>query len=98
MVFFAHDKGNDGVGSIHDEDQSVCFASVVVLGAEVEGLSCFFCTFQQMWISRATTMDLARPSSIGSAFEHIMLTFRISEQQCCLEFDSASKFHRVPKW
>ena len=38
-----------------------------------------------MWISRASTMDLARPSSIGSAFEHIMLTFRISEQQCSME-------------
>ena len=32
------------------------------------------------------------------AFEHIMLTFRISEQQCNMEFDSVSKFHRVPTW
>ena len=43
-------------------------------------------------------MDLARPSSIGSAFEHVMLTFRISEQQCSKEFDSVSKFHRIPTW
>ena len=43
-------------------------------------------------------MDLARPSSIGSAFERIMLIFRISEQQCSMEFDSVSKFHKVPTW
>ena len=58
----------------------------------------FFSTFQQMWISRASTMDLARRSSVGSAFEHTMLTFRISEQQCSMELDSVSKFHRVPTW
>ena len=39
-----------------------------------------------------------RPSSIGSAFEHVMLTFRIFEQQCSMEFDSVSKFHRFPTW
>ena len=43
-------------------------------------------------------MDLARPSSIVCAFEHIMLTFRISKQQCSMEFDSTSKFHKVPTW
>ena len=58
----------------------------------------FFSIFQQMWISRPSTMDLARPSSFGSAFEHTMLTCRISEQQCCMEIDSVSKFHRVPTW
>ena len=36
--------------------------------------------------------DLARPSSIGSASELTILTCRISEQQCCLEIDSVSRF------
>ena len=30
--------------------------------------------------------------------KHTMLTFRISEQLCSVEFDSVSKFHRVPTW
>ena len=36
--------------------------------------------------------DLAWPSSIGSASELTILTCRLSEQQCCLEIDSVSRF------
>ena len=43
--------------------------------------------FYRYWISRASTMDLARPSSTGSAFEHTMFTSRISEQQCSVDFE-----------
>merc|ERR1712107_782889 len=63
--------------------------SVWIGGSILSSLS----TFQQMWISRASTMNLARPSSTGSASEG-----RISEQQCCMEIDSVSKVHRVPTW
>ena len=58
----------------------------------------FFSTFQQMWISRASTMDLARPSSKGIVSELTMLTSRISEQQCSMEFDSFFQFHKVLTW
>ena len=43
-------------------------------------------------------MNLARPSSTGSASELTLLAGRISEQQCCMEIDSVSKVHRVPTW
>ena len=36
--------------------------------------------------------DLARPSSLGSASELTILTCCISEQQCCMEIDSVSRF------
>ena len=36
---------------------------------------------------RASTMDLARPSPIGSAAELNILMCRISEQQCSMEID-----------
>ena len=42
-------------------------------------------------------MDLARPSFIGSAFEHVMLTFRTSKQQCrkeLIQFLSFTGFRR----
>ena len=45
----------------------------------------FFSTFQQMWISKVSTMDLARPSSIGGVSELTMLTSCL-EQQCSMEF------------
>ena len=37
---------------------------------------------------RASTMNLARPSSTGSASELTLLADRISEQQCCMETSS----------
>ena len=43
-------------------------------------------------------MNLARPSSTGSASELTLLAGRISEQQCCMEIDSVSKVHKVPTW
>ena len=49
-------------------------------------------TFLQMWISRASTMIWPRPSSLGSASELTILTCCISEQQCCMEIDSVSRF------
>ena len=45
-----------------------------------------FSFFQQMWVSKVSTMDPARPSSIGSVSELTMLTSRL-EQQCSMEFD-----------
>ena len=36
--------------------------------------------------------DLARPSSTGRASELSILMCRISEQHCCIEFDSVSRF------
>merc|ERR1712064_30582 len=47
---------------------------------------------------RASTMNLARPSSTGSASDLTVLAGRISEQQCCMEIDLVSKVHRAPKW
>ena len=43
-------------------------------------------------------MNLARPSSTGSASELTVLAGRISEQQCCIEIDSVSEVHRAPTW
>merc|ERR1719152_961146 len=60
----------------------------------LEGLSCLPSAHSSRCGSRrASTMNLARPSSTGSASEG-----RISEQQCCMEIDSFSKVHRVPTW
>ena len=36
--------------------------------------------------------DLARPSSIGRAFELCILTCRISDQHFCMDIDSVSRF------
>ena len=39
-----------------------------------------FLFFQQMWVSKVSTMDPARPSSIGSVSELTMLTSRLEQQ------------------
>ena len=51
----------------------------------LEGLSCFF-------FNIPADVDLVGEydGSGPTVFEHIMLTFRISEQQCCLEIYSVS--------
>ena len=50
--------------------KSGCSTRESVLGADwrVHLALFFFCTFHQMWISRASTMDLARPSSKKRCF------------------------------
>ena len=47
---------------------------------------------------RASTMNLVPSSSTKSASEFTLLAGRISEQQCCMEIESVSKFHRVLTW
>merc|ERR1711861_112835 len=60
----------------------------------IEGLSCLPSAHSNRCGSRrASTMNLARPSSTGSASELTVLAGRISEEQCCMEIDSVSKVH-----
>ena len=87
----AHDEGIDGFVSIHDDIKVVLH----LCKSTQYGLEGPLCSSQHIPADvdlEGKYDDLARPSSIGRASELSILTCRISEQHCCMEIDSVSRF------
>ena len=80
-----HDDGIDGVVSIHDEDQGGC-STREIPRCRLEGLFCLP-SAHSCRISRASAIILPDHRS-----QDVLLSSCISEQQCCVEIDSVSRF------
>ena len=87
-------KELDGVGvvSIHDEDQGGCSTKEKFLGTDLRVYFVFPRHIPADVDLEGECTDLARSSFLGCASELTILTCCISEQQCCMEIDSVSRF------